>query len=129
MADTTTTNPNNVNDLHEHAPALRGQSARLADHEGERNEDRAGGRDGTQRSRVIHQHVQDGRDQRDGGRQDRTDREPLQSIAVLPRRTGIAEPRRDQGDEAATDQLTPPSSSEKGCLSMTKDRPVARAAT
>ena len=95
-----------------------------------RNEDRAGGRDGTQRSRVIQQDVQDGPDQRDGGRQYRTHREPLQSDRgpVPPRwRSGVG--AGISAHNAATDQLTPPSSSEKGCLSMTKDSPVARAAT
>jgi hypothetical protein len=58
---------------------------------------------------VIQQHVQDGPDQRNGGRHDRTHREPLQSIAILPCCTGVAESRRDQcaqrGDRPADTAL------------------------
>ena len=48
---------------------------------------------------VVEQHVQDGRDQRNGGRDERAHREPLQSIAILPHRTGVAKPGRDQRAE------------------------------
>ena len=47
----------------------------------------------------FEQDVQDGRHQRNGGRDERAHREPLQSIAILPHRTGVAETGRDQRAE------------------------------
>ncbi len=89
----------------EQARALRGQPSGLAGHQRQRDERGGPGGDRAERAGPTDQHVEHGDHQRDRSRQDRPDGEPLQTLAVVPDRGGIAEPHgqecADRGDRPA----------------------------
>ncbi len=59
-----------------------------------------------------------------------SDGEPLQTLPIVPDGTCVAEPSRGStATTAAMDQLIPPPRMESACLSITRDTPVASAAT